>query len=162
RRHPAPQLLAQGSRMRVSSLLLSFLVLASSAAAQSAPASRVREMSLEDAIRLADRSSQVVEIARAGVTRAQGQQQIALSQYPPPLGVPASYARTLRSQFSGFSATGTVDTSASRPQSLCAPEIPANATPAERQAALDQATTCQATGTINFSKVGFGALNQWV
>ncbi|HJQ19285.1 MAG TPA: TolC family protein [Gemmatimonadaceae bacterium] len=135
------------------------------AGAQTVPANSTpaaaRAISLEDAIRLADRSSETVEIARAGVTRASGQQTIALSQFLPQVNATASYARTLRSQFAGLSGGAAPDTSPNRPQSLCAPEIPANATPAERQAALDQASTCQAAGGINFSKVGFGALNQW-
>lgn len=117
-------------------------------------------MSLEDAIRAADRGSEAVEVARAAVTRAGGQQAIALSQFLPQLNASASYARTLRSQFAGLTGGGG-DTSAARPEAVCAPNIPANATPAQRQAALDRAQTCQATGGINFSKVGFGALNQW-
>jgi outer membrane protein TolC len=46
-------------------------------------------------------------------------------------------------------------------QAVCAPTIPANATPAERQAALAQASTCAATAGIDFSKVGFGARNAY-
>src|SRR5919109_2603867 len=64
---------------------------------------QVRQVSLEDAIRLADRSSETVDIARAGVTRARGQQYIARSQFLPQVNVSASYARTLRSQFEGLS-----------------------------------------------------------
>lgn len=150
--------------MRVHSLLLALAVAASSAAAQSSPGAgsdgRVRRMSLEDAIRAADRGSETVEIARAAVTRAGGQQAIALSLFLPQVNASASYARTLRSQFAGLSGGGG-DTSVVRPEAVCAPNIPPNATPAQRQAALDQAQTCQTTGGINFSKVGFGALNQW-
>ena len=119
----------------------------------------VRRVSLEEAIALADRSSETVAIARAGVTRATGQQLIARSQFLPQLNLQASYARTLASQFEGFSFGGP-DTNSFR--SLCTPEIPQGATPAERQAALDQARTCPAAGGgADFSSVGFGALNQW-
>jgi outer membrane protein len=128
-------------------------------AAASAQQSDVRRVSLEEAITLADRSSETVAIARAGVTRASGQQLIARSQFLPQLTAQGSYARTLASQFEGFSFGGP-DTNTFR--SLCTPEIPSGATPAERQAALDQARTCPAAGGgADFSSVGFGALNQW-
>lgn len=122
-------------------------------------AQNVRAVSLEDAIRLADRSSDAVEIARAAVMRASGQQRIARSQFLPQVNLSAAYARTLRSQFQGLSFGG--DTTGTPMSSVCAPDIPPAATPAERQAALDQAQTCQQGGGIDFSKVGFGALNQW-
>lgn len=117
-------------------------------------------MSLEDAIRLADRSSETVEIARAAVTRANGQQKIALSQFLPQLSASGGYTKTLKSQFSDFSFGG-ADTTSSAFESVCAPNIPAATTPAQRQAALDQAQTCQSGGGVDFSKVGFGAKNQW-
>jgi outer membrane protein TolC len=136
-------------------ILASLLVSATASAQQGA----VRRVSLEEAIALADRSSETVAIARAGVTRANGQQLIARSQFLPQLNLQGSYARTLASQFEGFSFGGP-DTNTFR--SLCTPEIPQGATPAERQAALDQARTCPAAGGgPDFSSVGFGALNQW-
>lgn len=119
----------------------------------------VRRVSLEEAIAIADRSSESIAIARAGVTRANGQRYIARSLSLPQLSAQAGYNRTLASQFEGFSFGGP-DTSTFR--SLCTPSIPPTATPAERQQALDQARTCQAaTGGPDFSSVGFGALNQW-
>jgi outer membrane protein TolC len=137
-------------------LILASLIVSATASAQQAD---VRRVSLEDAIALADRSSETVAIARAGVTRATGQQLIARSQFLPQLTLQGSYARTLASQFEGFSFGGP-DTNTFR--SLCTPEIPSGATPAERQAALDQARTCPAAGGgADFSSVGFGALNQW-
>ena len=122
-----------------------------------------RRLSLEDALRAAEAQSEAVQIARAGLTRAQGQWYQARSQYLPQLNGTAAYARTLRSQFQGVSFGGGADTSTTpKPQALCAPTIPANATSAEIQAALAQASTCQAAGSgFNFSSVGFGAPNQW-
>src|SRR4051812_43240952 len=122
-----------------------------------------RRLSLEDALRAAEAQSEAVQIARAGLTRAQGQWYQARSQYLPQLNATAAYARTLRSQFQGVSFGGGTDTAATpTPQAVCAPSIPANATPAEIQAALGQASTCQAAGGgFNFSSVGFGAPNQW-
>jgi hypothetical protein len=144
----------------------SFLVLAAlGALGTSLPAQGVRHVSLEDAIRLADRSSETVDIARAALDRARGQQMVARSQFLPQLNVNASYARTLASQFEGFSFGGPPDTAANPMMSVCAPNIPANATPAQRQAALDQAQSCDQGGSgggVDFASVGFGARNQWV
>src|SRR5439155_25762001 len=72
-----------------------------------------------------------------------------------------SYARTLKSQFAGLASGGSQDTTTNPAKAVCAPEIAANATPAQRQAALDAALTCSQGGGINFAKAGFGALNQW-
>ena len=119
-------------------------------------------LSLDDAIRLATRESEALQIARAGITRASGQLKQARSAYYPQLNTSFAYARTLKSQFSALAGGATTDTStAPKPQSLCAPQIAANATPAERQAALNQASTCAATQGIDFSKVGFGARNAY-
>ena len=120
-------------------------------------------LSLVDAIRIAQQQSEAIQIANAGVRRATGQHYIARSQYLPQLNGSLGYTRTLRSQFSKLAGSGGTDTSTTpKPQSVCAPAIPANATAAEIQAALAQASTCQSSGGINFSKVGFGAQNQWV
>ncbi|MEP7000980.1 MAG: TolC family protein, partial [bacterium] len=87
----------------------------------------------------------------------------ARSQYYPQLNSSLAYARTLRSQFSALASGSSDSTSSSapKPQSVCAPQIAANATPAERAAALGQASTCAAAQGIDFSKVGFGARNAY-
>jgi len=128
-----------------------------------APAVAGRRLSLEDALKAAEAQSEAVQIARAGLTRAQGQQYQARSQYLPQLSAVAIYQRTLNSQFQGVSFGGSPDTSTTpRPQAVCAPSIPAGATPAQIQAALAQASTCQAAGGgFNFQSVGFGAPNQY-
>jgi outer membrane protein TolC len=133
------------------------------AAAQQPAAGNIpaRPLSLDEAIRLAARESQSLQIARASVMRADGQQKQALSLYLPQVNSSLAYAHTLRSQFSAL-ASGPPDTStAPKPQALCAPVIPVNATPAERQAALNQASTCAAALGIDFAKVGFGARNAY-
>ena len=135
---------------------------ATASAQQPTAAAPGRALSLDDAIRLAARESEALDIARAGVSRANGQLRQARSQYFPQLNSSITYARTLRSQFAALASSSGPDTSTTpKPQSLCAPSIPANATPAERAAALAQASTCPATQGIDFSKVGFGARNQW-
>ena len=121
-----------------------------------------RALSLDDAIRLGIRESEALQIARAGITRASGQITQARSQYLPQVNSSLAYARTLRSQFSALASGGGTDTNtAPKPQAICAPQIPANATPAQVQAALSQASTCQAAAGIDFSKVGFGARNAY-
>lgn len=126
-------------------------------------AAAARPLSLEEALRTAQSQSATLRLARARLTSAEGQRYQARSQYLPQLTGIASYQRTLRSQFQGVSFGGPPDTSTTpKPQAVCAPAIAANATPAEIQAALAQASTCQsALGGFNFSSVGFGAPNQW-
>ena len=126
---------------------------------------QVRQVSLAEALKLAERGSEDVQIARASVDRARGQQRIALSQFLPQLNGQFSYARTLASQFEGFSFGGGPDTASIR--AVCAPNIPDNATPTERQNAINAAKSCVPLGTstggggADFSSVGFGAKNAW-
>ena len=143
------------------SLLLAVMPLAPALAAAQQP-SAARALSLDDAIRLAARESEQLQIARAGIARASGTLKQARSQYLPQVNSSLAYARTLRSQFSALASSPTDTTpSAPRPQALCAPTIPANATAAERQAILAQASTCAVAQGIDFSKVGFGARNAY-
>lgn len=149
-------------RKLIVALIVAFSPLATRVSAQT-----VRQVSLEEAIKLADRSNESIDIAQAAVTRARGQQLQARSQFMPQLNGTASYARTLASQFDGFSFGGGPDTATIR--ALCAPNLPDNATPAERQAALDASRSCSPLGAssgggggADFQSVGFGALNQWV
>jgi outer membrane protein len=132
-----------------------------------APARAVVQLSLDDALRIAQQQSQTIEIARAGVTRANGQALQARSQMLPQINASAGYGRTLASQFSGFTATATPVDTTPKPvasHSLCTPLLPANATAADRAAALAQAATCPAassSGTFDLSKTSFGAKNQY-
>ena len=123
----------------------------------------VRRLSLEEALKAAEGQSEAVQIARAGQLKAEGQRYQTRSQFLPQLSATAIYQRTLNSQFQGISFGGSSDTSSTpRPQAVCAPAIPAGATQAQVQAALAQASTCQAaTGGFNFQSVGFGAPNQY-
>lgn len=131
--------------------------------APTAPASTAaaRPLSLDEAIRLAARESEELQVARAGVTRANGQQLQARSLYMPQLNGSVAYARTLRSQFSSLAGAAPDTTTGPRKVSVCAPNILATATQAERDAALAQAQTCAATTGIDFSKSSFGAKNQY-
>ena len=149
-------------RRRVHTLALLLAVTSPVAvrAQQTTNAAPLTTLSLDDAIRLATRESEALQIARAGVNRASGQVKQARSAYYPQVNTSLAYARTLRSQFSALASAAPADTTP-KPQSLCSPVIAANATAAERQAALNQASTCAATQGIDFSKVGFGAKNAY-
>lgn len=135
------------------------------ARAQNTPASAapsVRSLSLDEALRLSETQSHAVKIARAGVQRSSGLQYQARSQYLPQISATAGYTRTLKSQFQGLNIGGGADTTAPTTAALCAPNIPTNATQAERDAALAQAVTCQSSsGGFDFTQTGFGAANQW-
>ena len=58
-----------------------------------------RQLSIEEAMRLAESQSEAVRIAQAGVLRARGQQVQARSLYLPQVGATFTYTRTLASQF---------------------------------------------------------------
>jgi outer membrane protein len=150
----------QGNARRAAAYhpLLAAALLAVSTAAGAQQQPRAVRMSLDEALRLAESRSEAVAVARAGLTRAAGQRFITRSQAMPQLSGTGSYSKTLKSQFEGLSAPAP-DPSA--PKSLCTPELPANPTQAERDAALAQATTCQSGSGFDLSGAGFGAKNQW-
>ena len=157
-----PGLPALSRQSRRALLLVVALAAVPSARAQqpaSSAAPAGRPLSLEDALKLAVTQSEVLDIARAGVGRAEGQQRQARSAYYPQVNTSLLYNRTLRSQFSALAGGGS--STPATTQAVCAPVIPAGATDAERNAALAQATTCPAAAGLDFSKVGFGARNQY-
>jgi outer membrane protein len=142
---------------------LAVLALPAASGAQSQPVSgATRRLALDEAIRLAETQSEALAVARAGVLRARGQHLQARSQQLPQLTAQGSYARTLKSQFEAFAAPSEPAGPPPLPH-VCAPEIPPDATPEQRSAALAQAITCEsgADGIPDFSSVGFGARNQW-
>jgi outer membrane protein len=92
-----------------------------------------KQLSLDEALRIAQTQSQTVEVARAGVVRATGQQYQARSQYLPQLNASAGYTKTLESQFSGFASS--------------APKT--------------DTTKSSSSSGFDLSKTSFGATNQW-
>jgi outer membrane protein TolC len=144
---------------------LAVLFAPTAAAAQSPSTARpaattaMRRLSLDEAIRLAETQSEAIAVARASVLRARGQHLQARSQQLPQLTAVGSYARTLKSQFEAFADAGQ-PAGPPPPPPVCAPEIPPDATDAQRNAALAQAITCP-SNAIDFGSVGFGARNQW-
>jgi outer membrane protein TolC len=130
-----------------------------------------RSLSLDEALRIAERESESIQIARAGVDRARGTQQQARSQYLPQLNGSLQYTRTLKSQFE------VLQDAAPEP----GPDVPpvpsrdtttffqpctrylaaAGAGQVERVAGLEAFAQCSSGGGIDFTKVGFGAPNQY-
>jgi len=166
-RRAEPQIVRVAARAALAFLGLALYAGRAAAQQTGARAGAVVQLTLDDALRIAQQQSQTIEIARAGVTRANGQAMQARSQMLPQLNASAGYGRTLASQFSNFAATATPVDTAPKPiasHSLCSPLIPANATPADRAAALAQAASCPAaasSGTFDLSKTSFGAKNQY-
>ena len=146
---------------------LAAMVSTASAAAQSPAASDSTgvPLSLADAIRIGEQRSEAIDIARAGVRRAEGQQYQARSQRLPQLYGSAGYTRTLKSQFEGAFAASTPDTT--KPKS---PEPPcdaylrnASSSVAERLAGLELAQQCSLglNPFSAFSSLPFGQEHQY-
>jgi outer membrane protein TolC len=103
---------ARGHRVALSVVALGLMICAATPlAAQGTPP--VRPLSLEDALKIARGASESVELAKAGVQRARGQQMQARSAYLPQLGTTLNWQKQLQNQFaaltsrSGSSGTGT-------------------------------------------------------
>ena len=106
-------------RARALGLLLAVMSPVLSGAQQSVPGPvQSIALSLDDAIRVATRESEALQIARAGITRSSGQLKQARSGYLPQLNSSLAYTRTLRSQFSALA--GGSDTS-TKPSVNCFP-----------------------------------------
>ena len=105
--------------------------------------------------------SEAVEIAVAGIMRARGQVTQAEAGWYPQLSATAGYTRTLQSQYAALVNSSKPDTTTAQLVALCAPHLDSLSSPAQRQAAFNAAQSCQQASGIDFSKVGFGAKNQF-
>ncbi len=121
-----------------------------------------RRLSLEDALALATATSEQVDVARAGLRRADANVRRTESQGLPQVNGSASYQRSLANQFQGVTDGGE------------APEIPAQCSgpfspdPSlpleERVRLLEERLACppdNGFGGLDFSQLGFGAANTW-
>jgi outer membrane protein TolC len=136
---------------------------ASAATVSTAPAAGQRALSLDDALTLAEGSSDQIAVARAGVMRATGQRLQATSQRLPQLNGTASYSRALASQFSSLAGSKSDTTTQTGPTN-CHKFVPNPAlTVQERLDSLEHAVDC-ATNSSPFSSLGslpFGRANTW-
>ena len=131
--------------------------------AQTAPPVPPGPLTLEQVLALAEPRSESVQIAQAGVRRAEGAQVQARSGRYPQLSAAASYDRALASEFEGVFDTN------SGP--ACAPFSPNPQAPVEaRVAELERAVDCGAVGSgffgsgssgTDFSNLPFGRKNTW-
>lgn len=78
------------------------LVAGVTAPAGAQPAPATRSLTLDEALTLAETTSERVTIAEAGVRRADGGRQLARAERLPQLSGAASYDRTLKSEFEGL------------------------------------------------------------
>ena len=153
---------SESPRRAIALLAVAFLVLVPVARAQGSDTSArppVRQLSLDDALVSAEAKSPDLAIARAGVTRAEGQRDKARSQFLPQIFGSAGYTRTLKSQFQGLSFGG--DTLG--PPTCSSFVVDPNASVNQRLTLLESALGCGA-GSNPFGSIqnlGFGAANQW-
>ena len=135
--------------------------------AQTQPAANTQSastLSLDEAVRMAEGQSEAVQIARAGVRRAEGQKIQARSGLFPQIYGSAGYTRTLKSQYSSLSAPEPDTTIPASPAPPCDDYLLGeSASLEERVAGLETASRC-ASG-INpfsaFSSLPFGQANQY-
>lgn len=146
--------------MRTYCLFLLLALLPLPAAAQDPAGQAARPLSLADALALAEKTSEQMAIARAGIERAGGEQIRARSERYPQLSAMASYDRALASEFSGlFTDAGTGEP--------CAPFVANPGAPVDdRLAELERAVDCGATGAPadglgNFDELPFGRKNTY-
>lgn len=130
-------------------------------------AAQVRQataLSLDDAVRLAEAQSEDVQIARAGVRRAEGQKIQAHSQLLPQIYGSAGYTRTLKSEYSGISGPAADTTMPASPAPPCDDYLRGETASIEdRVAGLETASRC-ASGLnpfAAFSSLPFGQANQY-
>lgn len=94
-------------------------------------------LTLAEALEIAEKKSEAIGIARAGVGRAEGERRRARSAYFPQLSGSASYQRTLKSQFSGLASTDTT------PAASCDRFVPQPGLPVDQRLdSLESAVQC--------------------
>ncbi|MGH7504203.1 MAG: TolC family protein, partial [Longimicrobiales bacterium] len=129
------------------------------------PVTAARALSLEEAMRIAEESSEQVAIAAAGVKRSRGEQLQARSEYFPQLFASAGYTRTLASEFEGLGGgDAEPDTTPGPPPEPCGTFAPNPALPLdERVDSLEAAVRCQSTADPfgAFADLPFGRENQY-
>ncbi|MEO5588396.1 MAG: TolC family protein [Gemmatimonadaceae bacterium] len=158
---------------RLALAMAATLIVSSVAGAQSPPvattpavnATNATPISLDEAVRMSESQSEAVQIAGAGLQRAEGQRLQARSQLFPQIFGTGGYTRTLKSQYSSLASSSTPDTT--KPASPAPPcdgyLLGTDASVADRVAGLEQAQRC-ASGLNAFSafrSLPFGQANQY-
>ncbi len=153
--------------------LILAVAIAAAGLARNAAAQERRSISLEDALRMSQAQSEALRIAQAGVSRSRGQQMQARSQYLPQFSGSAGYTRTLATQFSAFQTGPGPTPPASVPpapptdtatyfQPCTRYLAPTGSNEGDRLQGLELYSRCASSGGgLDFSRVGFGARNQY-
>lgn len=132
------------------SFTMLFLALAAPVGAQQAPSPSPRQLSIEQALDLAERGSEAVGLARTSLAQAQGERRRARSGYYPQLSGSASYTRALRSQFSALQEGGTTGP----PPEECPSFVPRPGLPIDQRLdSLESAVRC-ASNADPFADLG--------
>ncbi|HEU5305122.1 MAG TPA: TolC family protein [Gemmatimonadales bacterium] len=124
------------------------------------PGQRGRTLTLAEALDIAEKRSETVGIARAGVGRAEGEQRRARSAYFPQLSGSASYQRTVESQFSEL----TSDDTTSGPATTCDRFVPQPGLPVDQRLdSLESAVKCASAEDpfASFRDLPFGRANTY-
>lgn len=151
------------------SWLCGFLVVAAVAVPRAAPlraqSPSPLRLSIAEALRMADSTSEDVGIARAGVRAADGRLLQARSGWLPQLSGAATYTRTIKSQFEALQGDEGGDDEPAPPAPTNCMRFRPNPTlsVSERLDSLERGLDCTANGSgdIDFSKLPFGQANQW-
>jgi outer membrane protein len=132
-------------------------------AAAQQPVGGAPTLTLEEALRLAEGSSEQVAVAAADVKRAEGERYRARSEYFPQIYASLGYTRTLASEFESISGGG-ADTTQAGPSEPCGRFAPNPALPLEERVdSLESALECAAATNpfAAFSDLPFGRENQY-
>ena len=122
---------------------------------------QVRQLTLGEALDIAEKESETVGIARAALSRAEGNRRQARSAYYPQLSGSASYQRTIRSQFSALS-SGTDTTTT--PAVTCNRFVPNPGLPIDQRLdSLENAVQCASASDpfAAFQNLPFGRKNTY-
>ncbi|HEX5385497.1 MAG TPA: TolC family protein, partial [Gemmatimonadales bacterium] len=128
-------------------------------------ATGARQLSLDEALRLAGASSEDIGIARAEAERAEGARQSARSLYFPQLAASVNYTRTLRSQFRSLEGADTTTSTPGPPAPVSCPVFTPNPSlpVTARLDSLEQAVVCASSVNpfAGFQNLPFGRPNQY-
>ncbi len=129
-----------------------------------------RQLSLEEALRIAETASEDVGIARAAADRAHGEQMRARSELFPQVFASVGYTRTLASQFEDIAENApprnpqALDPIDDNPDDAFGPTcfnyLDPGGTTTERLTGLENAARCTSAG-FDFSALPFGQRNNW-
>jgi outer membrane protein TolC len=123
-----------------------------------------RSLTLDEALRLGEAASEPVAIARAGITRARGQQYQARAERFPQLSATLGYTRALRSEFESLGGESADTTFTGPDPSTCGRFAPNPLLPLEQRVdSLEHALDCTANGNpfAGLGDLPFGRKNTY-